>query len=153
MNARDWFSLIRDKAEKLAKLEDDAATKRAAVLPKGQQYEPSSHGGASDGSAAMLSYIQADSELDTMRAEVEQLLERASEVLYGRSGRGGLAMRKDTASADCVFGYYLLCMTWREVADELVRPESRDGKLWCRMRARRAFDYMDRVGMESLIDS
>lgn len=153
MNARDWFSLIRDKVEKLAKLEDDAATKRAAVLPKGQQYEPSPHGGASDGSAAMLSYIQADSELDAMRAEVEQLLERASEVLYGRSGRGGLARQKGTASADCVFGYYLLCMTWREVADEMVRPDSKDARHWCMMRAHRALEYMDRVDMEWLIDS
>lgn len=153
MNARDWFNLIRDKAEKLAKLEDDAEAKRAAVLPKGQQYEPLSHGGASDGSAAMLSYIQADAELDAMRAEVEQLLERASDVLYGRSGRGGLARQKGTASADCICGYYLLCMTWHEVADEMVRPDSMDARHWCMMRAHRAFEYMDRVGMQYLIDS
>ena len=153
MNSRDWFDLIRDRVEKLAKLEQNAEDKRSAVLPKGQQFEPSSHRGPCDGSAAMLRYVEADTELDTMRKDVEGLLERATEVLYGRSGRGGLAKARSSADADCIFGYYLLHMTWREVADELVRPESKNGRHWCRMKACRAFEYMDRVGMDWLVES
>ena len=153
MNARDWFNLIRDRVETLSKMGQTAEDKRAAVLPKGQQFEPSSHGAAGDGSAAMLSYIQADIALDSKAAELDALLERACAVLYGRSGRGGLAKARSTADADCICGYYLMGLTWRQVADELVRPESKDARHWCMMRAYRALAYMDRVGMGRLIDS
>lgn len=153
MNARDWFSLVRDRLEALARLEDEVAKKKAAVLPKGQKFEPSSHGGASDSGGAMIGYIQQDSKLDAMRAECDILLERATDVLYGRSGRGGLAKARSTADADCICGRYLMGMKWQEVADELVRPESRNGAHWCLMRACRAFEYMDRVGMSWLMNS
>ena len=153
LTARDWFNRVRNSVVTLAEAERDAEEAEAATYPKGQQYGSVSHGGSGDGSGAMIRYAMATTELDAKRAECEAMLERATDVLYGRSGRGGLAKRKGTATADCICGYYLLGMSWREVADEMVQPDSEDGRHWCMMRAHRAFDYMDRAGMDWLIDS
>ena len=150
MLARDYFELVRSTVVELAEAERDAEKAEAATYPKCQQYEPMGHGGGGSGDAAMIRYAMATSELDAMRRKCEAMLDRASDVLYGEDGNGGLAKRKGMATADCIFGYYLLAMSWRKVADEMVRPESRSGKDWCRMRAHRAFDYIDRVGMDWL---
>jgi hypothetical protein len=64
-----------------------------------------------------------------------------------------VAHDRGCASADAIHGYYLQGMSWRQVSDELVRPESRDGPQWCRRAAERAMQHIDRVGMDFLASS
>jgi len=153
MTAREYFDWIRADVLELAEMEDRvAALNELSRAPKAQGQGPSGCG--SNRAEPMADRtIDAELELARMKAQVAPELDRACHVLYGRSGRGGVAKARSSADADCIFGYYLVGMSWREVADELVRPESKDAKHWCMMRAYRALEYMDRVGMSWLIDS
>lgn len=154
MSTRDWFEGIRYKVKALARMESDVEDARQRTGPRGQQFDsPGGRGAATDASAPILSLADMEADLDRLRAETNDEIERALDVLYGTSGRGGLAQARTSTDADCICGYYLMGMSWREVADEMVKPESRSAKDWCRMRACRAFAYMDRVGMDWLMDS
>lgn len=152
MLARDWFESVRSDVVELARMERKAELLRARTGPKAQGAGSGGHG-ASDASTPVLRLVQAEGEVERMRARVEPRVERGLAVLYGESGRGGLAKLKGSATADCICGYYLMGYSWREVAEEMVRPESRDGKHWCMMRAKRAFEYMDDVGLKWLAES
>jgi len=146
--ALEWFLRIRDEtlaleAEK-ARIQD---LRLQAEGPRGQSYGSCGHGsGKGDPSAMLLAAMQAEHDLDIREAKHILRIELATWVLYGYDGRGGLAKTRTSADADCICGYYLLGMSWREVADEMVRPESKDGPQWCRRRAYRAFEFIDRYG-------
>lgn len=99
-----------------------------------------------DPDARMIYATVASARYDLLAREVAQELERATNILYGADGRGGLAKARTSADADCICGYYLQGLTWQQVADELVRPESRDGAQWCKRRAYRALRWMDSSG-------
>ena len=101
---------------------------------------------AKDPDARMIYATIASTRYDLLRREVNAELEKATALLYGKHGRGGLAKARSTTDADCICGYYLQGMTWQQVADELVRPDSRDGAQWCKRRAYRALRWMDVSG-------
>lgn len=154
MGARDWFERIRAEVLECARLEDDLLDLRAKAGPRGQSFEMVAHStGASDGSGPILRVAQAESELDVRQARCNAMVEDAMDVLYGEDGRGGLARLKGSATADCICGRYLMGMRWGEVADEITRPESRDGEQWCKRRAYRGLEFIDKIGLAVLTKS
>ena len=154
MLARDWFEQIRAEVIECARMEDDLLKLRAQTGPRGQSYEMVAHSsGTSDGSGPILRVAQAEQELDVRQARCDAMIEEAMDVLYGEDGRGGLARLKGTATADCICGHYLMGMKWQDVADDLARPESENPADWCRMRASRGFECIDRVGAATLTKS
>lgn len=154
MTCRDWFEYIRSQVLTLAYLESHMDELRAQAEPRGQQFDAAGHGGmAKDASAAILRMVQASEQLDRLRADTNEQIERALHVLYGKSGRGGLAKAKDSATADSICGYYLMGMSWREVASELVMPESEDASQWCKRRAYRGLEQVDEAGMMTFTET
>lgn len=152
MRSREYFESLRYSVLQLAKMEDRmSALDESAKAPKSMGREPSSGGSRSQPIADRL--IDLEREVDEAKARLTPELDRATDVLYGRSGRGGVAKDCGFASADAVCGYYLMSMTWTQVSAELVRPDSKDGAHWCRNRAASAFRHMDNVGMARLADS
>lgn len=153
MLARDWFAKIRLDVTELAKIEEHITELQADCGPRSMAAEPSGHGGGRKLLSPEDVLAQMEERHDVMGRRIEQTLERASDVLYGKSGRGGIAKHRGSSAADAIYGYYLQGMSWREVADELVRPDSTDGPQWCKRVASRALTYADSVGMDTLADS
>ncbi len=152
MRAREYFEGLRLSVKELVEMEDRVATLNvSATSPRAQGQEPSGGGARTQPMADRT--IDAELELERMRAHLMPDLDHACRVLYGSSGRGGVAEVCGSASADAVHGYYLQAMSWQEVADELVRPDSKDGAHWCRNRACAAMRCVDEVGMARLVDS
>lgn len=151
MLARDWFEGIRGRVIALESMERNLELLRGQIGSAGQRFGVMGRGGqARDASAGILRLAQAEDEYDHERASVEAEVDRALEVLYGRDGRGGLAKARSSADADCICGYYLMGMRWREVAEEITRPNSEDGKQWCKRRAYRAMECIDMIGIATL---
>lgn len=143
---------IRERLGELEQRQARLDDMRLTLGPRGQSFDQCGHGsGNGDASGATLVLVQVETELERDRAKVNAEVSTALHVLYGKGGRGGLAKAKSTASADCICGYYLQLMTWREVSDELVKPDSKDGPQWCRRRAHRGLEYIDRHGANRLI--
>lgn len=154
MGARDWFESIRAEVIECARMEDDLMDLRAKAGPRGQALEMVAHSsGITDGSGPVIRVADAERELDIRQARCNAMVEDAMDVLYGADGRGGLAKLKDSATADSICGYYLMGMRWQQVADELARPDSEDARQWCKRRAYRGMEYIDRVGASTLTKS
>lgn len=155
MKAREWFEGIVSLQARISKLEGEVENAYVSTGPHGQRL--GSIGGSSkrDALEAIDHIIDsgAMAELDEAKALLVRRLERATDVLYGRSGRGGLARARGYADADILCCHYLQGMGWAEIADEIVRTGAEHADDWCRMRAMRALGYIDRVGMERLADS
>lgn len=148
MNAQSWFEYLRALVVEQADLRLKLEEVEAITAPKGQQFGSIGHGsGAGDASTRIIKAMEAKEpyrlKYERRQMALERMLEVATTILYGADGRGGLAKERCSADADCILGYYLLAMSWREVADELVRPDSKDGPQWCKRRAYRAFEWMD----------
>lgn len=156
MLAHDWFESIRDTVIRADGMRRKLHEMRESVGPKAQQMGAIGHalGWKHDAMAHVDSLVDWESELYALESRMLVEIDRATDVLYGRSGRGGLAKELTSADADCICGYYLLGMSWRQVAREMVLLEdSADEAQWCRRRAQRALEYVDRVGADVLADS
>lgn len=155
MTAREYFDGLRVQVMRLAARERllEAIKDARGISGKASGVGDVGGGVGSVGTCAADREIDAEIELNRMRAELNAEVARATCVLYGRSGRGGVAHDLDSSSADAVCGYYLMGMTWRQVAEELVMPDSGDGAHWCRNRANAALRHIDKVGMARLVDS
>lgn len=153
MASRDWFEYIRSRVLELRAMESRLDELRAKAGPRGQRFDATGHGGhAHDASAPILSIAETEAELDSIRKATNAEIERALLVLYGKSGRGGIAKAKGSAYADCICGYYLMGMSWREVAEDLA-VDSVDGRQWCWRHAYRGFEFIDTVGLSAITES
>jgi hypothetical protein len=147
--ARDWFDSIRSDVIELEKLRIRAEELQAQVGVKGQSFGAIGHAsGSSDPSAKQIALIQAKESYERHKVALDMRLDEALAILYGCDNRGGLAMVRCSADADCICGYYLQAMSWRQVAEELVKPDSKDGPQWCKRRAYRSLELMDRLGFD-----
>ena len=114
------------------------------------------HGTPTDLSTVMVARItrrdNALEELEDARRRLEDARRLAELILYGRSGHGGIA-REKPVDADCIYGYYVMGMEiWVKVASELVQPSSISrADAWCRMRAKRALLWADKIGVRALV--
>lgn len=155
MAALEWFESIRDLQKRVTRLEGSIEAAYAAAGPHGQRMGSIGGGGRTDSLAAVDRIVDSDAmaELDRARGELLSRMDRATEVLYGRSGRGGLAKARSSADADILCCRYLQGMGWAEIAREIVRPSTGYPVQWCYQRALRACTYIDRVGMDALAES
>ena len=153
MGAREYFERIRDDGRDLARRRLRAQEMREQLGSHGQRYGSVGGGGSHDATGALTHVIAYEEEIE--RDEVLHLIEvgQATEILYGRSGRGGLAKRRGSVDADIICCHYLQGMTYAAIAEDVARPESDSPVDWCRQRAHRALGYIDRVGVATLTDS
>ena len=151
LTARDWFTSIRGKVVKLGRMEDRVRDLQEQTGITGQGFDAIGHSpGPKDTDSRVLAAIHAQAQFERYRAALCLELESASAVLYGWDNRGGLAKVRCSADADCVCGYYLQALTWRQVAEEMVKPDSKDGPQWCKRRAYRSLELIDRLGIAYL---
>lgn len=144
---RPWFEDIRSRVLVVKQMEDDVEDLRIKAGPRGQSLEPQAHSsGVHDASGSILRVVEAEAMLDAYKASTNELIGQALAVLYGTNGNGGLAKARGTAASECVCGYYLMGKTWQQVADDLASPGKKGSPDWCRMRATRAFAFIDRWG-------
>lgn len=153
MSARGWFESIRLDVKEAQELADEIEAEYARTGPHGQG------GGSTGGSSDQMRGIDRIVD-DCMRERLAKKQERvrhrisaATRVLYGKSGRGGLAKERGTVDADILCHYYLEGYEWTELpklvdCKDVSRPNG-----WCRLRAMRALAYVDRVGIHTLADS
>lgn len=157
MSALDFFEGILAEGERIRKMKESLALLDAQIAPHGQGFEPMGHGGG--GSDRMLASALLSARLGELRLLLpdlerrhEQKLGRATDVLYGRSGRGGLAKATCTDDADMLCFHYLQGESWASIAR---RYEIEDANLtrWCQRRAVKTCRLIDRIGMDALADS
>lgn len=155
MAALEWFEgipTIRRKVEELAMAIESA---HAAAGPHGQSMGTIGGGSGRDSLAGIDRLIDSDVRLELRHAKATLAYRTAYAmwVLYGMSGRGGLAMAKGVADADILCCHYIQGMKWSDIAREVVRPDTDYPSQWCRRRAITACRYIDRVGMPTLVDT
>ena len=142
MGAREWFEGVRVRVLEVADLERRIEEYELGIGPKGQKLGAIGHAsGPADDTARVLAAVEDMLALIRKRSQLEPYLDIGTEILYGA---GGVSKLKSEADANCICGYYLMGLSWRQVAEEIARPDSRDARHWCMMRARRAFEWMDR---------
>ena len=155
MSTRLWFESIRANVLEMRKLEQEIEEAETKAGPHGQLSGSIGGGGSHDSLRGIDRLMDSGirEKLDRMRAATNPEIERATDVLYGRCGRGGLARAKGTTDADILCCYYLQGMEWPAIAAGIARPDVERPNGWCRLRAMRAFEYMDRVGWAGLANS
>lgn len=156
MRARDWFEQILADVEELKALEQAIEAAEAQTGPRGQNVGSIGGGGGSrDGMRGIDRIVDAGlrEKAERQRAKVNPQVEQALEVLYGRSGRGGLAKERGQLDADILCCHYLQGVEWSRIARDIVRADTEYPTQWCRHRAMRALLLIDKVGPEPLADS
>ena len=157
MAALDWFEGILAEGERIRKMRESLALLDARIAPHGQGFEPMGHGGGS--SDRMLASAMLSARLGELRLLLPELerkheakLERATDVLYGKSGRGGIAKVMGTDDADMLCFHYCQGEGWASIARRF-EPETSNLTVWCKNRARLICRTIDRIGMDELADS
>lgn len=154
MGARGWYERLRLDGIELEERKAKVAQEREALGSTGNALEGSvSGGGNRDAMAQVDACMDHECKLaqDVARHDLE--LEQATNVLYGTSGRGGLAKATSTAEADCICGYYLMLMSWSEVAEEVGCSDKSWPKQWAHRRAMAGLRHIDQIGRDALADS
>lgn len=151
-HARKWFEDIAQLRQHVTELENEIDAAYASAGMRSQR-TGSTAGSAQHNALESIDYLVdrgTARECEEAKALLARRLERATDVLYGRSGRGGLAMARSYMDADILCCHYLQGMGWAQIADQVVRPKSECPRKWVQARAKRALAYIDRVGMETL---
>ena len=152
MAARDFFESIQRLQARIHKLESDIESAYATAGPHGQSFG-SIGGGGGDRLAGVDRVIDSDAmrELDRAKARLYELLDRATDILYGESGNGGLAKARGSDDAYVLDLHYLQGIGWARMARYYVDVgDVADPADYLRIRARHAMRYIDRVGMDEL---
>ena len=149
-----YFERVAALRERVGKLSDEIESAYAAAGPHGQQVGSIGGGGGSDAMGVIDRIIDADTmaELERLRPRLRQWLDKASDVLYGRSGRGGVAKRIGTDEADMLLRHYLQGESWASIARSF-GASARNLTDWCKCHARSVCRRIDRIGMDTLADS
>lgn len=154
MTAKELFEHAQRLALHTHELELRIEEARTQAGPHGQQLGSIGGSGGGDPMRPIDNIVDAGAaeELDRLKVRRDAMFERCTAILYGHDGRGGLAKARCTIDADILCCHYLGCMSWRQIAHEVIKPDSEEPRRWCMMRARRALDYIDRVGVDYLSD-
>ena len=158
MSALDYFEGIARDRERLEKVKQDIAFLESRISAHSQGFGATSHGSGDHDKVLRQALLSArigelKAELPRLERKLERKLEHASRILYGTSGRGGLAKAKCTDDADILCCHYLQGMGWAKIAEQVVKPDTEWPTQWCMQRAKRAMNYIDRVGVDALLDS
>lgn len=155
MTARDWLESIRADVVELVGMEYELEEIETKLGPHGQRM--GSIGGTGDPDKLRPIDSLVDSrlreKLESKRDRVNRRIEHALHVLYGESGRGGLARARSSLDADILCAYYLQGESWSEIASGVASFNPARPNGWCRQRAMRALEYIDSVGRDVLADS
>lgn len=157
MAAIDWFEGILAEGERIERIKQNLALLDSSISPHGQGFEPTGHGGGN--SDRMLAHAILSAKLGELKAQLPELerkyeakLERATDVLYGKSGRGGIAKVMGTDDADMLCFHYCQGESWASIARRF-EPETSNLTVWCQRRAKLVCRTIDRIGMDALADS
>lgn len=155
MSAREWFETIRSNVVEMRDLEREIEGIETQSGPHGQSAGSIGGGGSHDSLRGIDHLVDSRmrEKLERQQTATNAEIERALEVLYGKSGRGGLARAKSSTDADILCCYYLQGMEWPDIAGQVSRGDVARPNGWCRTRAMRALAYIDRVGIAPLTDS
>lgn len=157
MAAFEWFESLAAEGERIEKIKQSLALLDSRIAPHSQGFEPMGHSGT--GTDTMLGMAMVSARLAELRRMLptierkhEAKLAFASDVLYGRSGRGGLAKATCTDDADMLCYHYLQGESWASIARRY-EPETSNLTVWCQRRAAGVCKQIDRIGMPTLADS
>ena len=156
MSAFEWFEGLRAEGERIRRIEQDIAFLESSIAPHGQGFEPMGHGSSTDPMVRMSILSARLGELRGLLPDLErrhkERLERATSVLYGKSGRGGVAKAVGTDEADMLCFHYCQGESWASVGRRF-EPDTPNLTMWCKRKAERVCKQVDRIGMEALADS
>lgn len=152
MAALEFFERIGELQERVERLERQVAEARESIGPSGQQLGSIGGSGARDAMAPVDAMVDREAELDVARGELWRTLDFASDVLYGRSGRGGLAKAASSVDADLLHWRYCVGESWTAIGTRL-NPETKHPKSWAQKRCMSALRKVDAIGMSVLADS
>ena len=157
MSAYEWFESIKSEGSRIERAKQQLALLDARISPHSQGFEAMGrHGGSTDSvmHRAILSSKMGEirRELAAQERRHEAKIAHAKEVLYGRSGHGGLARATSTDDADMLRYHYLQGEGWASIARRF-DADSTNLTVWCKSRAKRACRQIDRIGMDVLADS
>lgn len=157
MAALDWFESILTEGELIEKIKQNLAMLESRIAPRSQGYEPMGHGGGS--TDAMLGMALMSAKLGELRQLLplverkhEDRIEYATQVLYGKSGRGGVAKALGTDDADMLCYHYLQGESWASIGRRF-EPDASNLTVWCQRKAKQVCKQIDRIGMDALADS
>lgn len=157
MAALDWFESIEAEGKRIQKVKESLALLDSRIAPRSQGFEPMGHGGGS--TDAMLGMAMVSARLTKLRRLLPELerrheakIKRATDVLYGRSGRGGLAKALGTDDADMLCFHYLQGESWASIGRRY-NPDASNLTVWCQRKAKQVCKQIDRIGMDALADS
>ena len=149
---RDLFESIHDQVVSVSQMEQAVESMRMRIGSHAQSFGPISKGEVTDNSSTIITIVELENELDVARARLIPLIDHATSILYGSTGRGGLAKARSYADADCICGYYLMGLTWAQVAAEMA-ADSLDAEQWCKRRAYRALMWLECADVDKLIET
>ncbi len=153
MSAIEFFESIPRMQDRVSRLQDQVDMAYAAAGGSGQRVGSLGSCGGRDAMSGVDAVIDSiGPELDRAKAELERALDYASDVLYGRSGRGGLAKASCSVDADVLMWRYLVGESWTAIGCRL-NGETKYPKSWASKRAARALGKVESLGMEVLADS
>lgn len=154
VSALDWFETLGAARSEAERLERSIENARACAGPHSPAFAAMGGRGHADPLAGIDRLIDSKSveKLEMVRAAIARRETRAKHVLYGRSGRGGLARATSREDADILFLRYIKGMSWAAIAREY-EPETVNLSQWCKRRAQRACRQVDRIGADVLADS
>lgn len=157
MSAFEWFESICTEGERIEKIKQNLAMLESRIAPRSQGYEPMGHGGGS--TDAMLGMALVSAKLGELRQLLplaerkhEDRIEYATQVLYGKSGRGGVAKALGTDDADMLCYHYLQGESWASIGRRF-EPDASNLTVWCQRKAKQVCKQIDRIGMDALADS
>lgn len=144
MNAKDYFEDCRSQVRKVAQSEERyrELTESDIGAIKYDEVHTSSHDPMARIDAAM-DYLQV---IEKRKADLAEILEYATSVLYGIDGHVGLAKLKGSVYADAICMHYLDDMTWKAIAEQAVIYSSKQ----LRNYAMAGFSAIDRYGFAYL---
>ena len=153
MTALEYFESIVTQQALVCGIEHRIESARVAAGPHGQQMGAIGGGGSHDSLACIDSLIDSDAEtqLSREKAKLRRLLDRATDILYGRDANGGVAKAIGTDEADMLCFHYLQGESWASIAKRY-EPVTSNLTMWCKYRAEWTCRQIDRIGMETLID-
>ena len=157
MAALDWFESLEAEGGRIKKIGQELAVLDASISPRSQGFGPMGHGGGNVDAVLGMAMVSARlSELRELLPGLERAheakLEYATQVLYGKSGRGGLAKATCTDDADMLRFHYLQGESWASIGRRY-NPEYGNLTVWCKRKAATICKTIDRIGMDVLIDS
>ena len=157
MAAFEWFESLASEGKRIEKIRQSLAMLDSRIAPHSRGFEPMGHGDGSNDAMLGMAMVSARlGELRRLLPEVERKheakLEYATRVLYGRSGRGGLARATCTDDADMLRYHYLQGESWASIGRRF-EPDASNLTVWCQRKAKQVCKQIDRIGMDALADS